>query len=91
MEKTQEKKRKCLPYMKEIGVVEVMGQLFNSMSTPTRWNGSKSWNVIFMSLFTAQKREGEKEERSRALFWGLCSEEEERSRKECRFVLRALF
>ena len=32
--------------MKEIGVVEVMGQLFNSRSTPTRSNGSKSWDVI---------------------------------------------
>ena len=51
--------------MEEIGVVEVMGQLFNSRSIKTRWNRSKSWNVILMSLFTGQKREGEKEERSR--------------------------
>ena len=70
--------------MKEIGVVEVMGQLFNSRSTPTRSNGSKSWNMILLPLFTRHKRERREMEGGR----GVCSEEEERSTEAKRFVMR---
>ena len=70
--------------MKEIGVVEVMGQLFNSRSTPTKSNGSKSWDVILLPLFTRQKRERREMEGGR----GVCSEEEERLTEAERFVMR---
>ena len=71
--------------MKEIGVVEVMGQLFNSRSTPTRSNGSKSCNVILLPLFTRQKRERREMEGGRGVSY---SEEEERSTEAESFFMR---
>ena len=64
--------------MKQIDVVVVMGILFNSISTPTRWNGSKNWKLIYLVTVHGTEQRRNKIEGGREI----CSEEEEK------FVMR---